>query len=92
MKKILILICLLTNVCLCVDAQFVYTCKNGSIDASIISLEFTQADKNELVNDLINPNGTYYYLGITLSDILASASMKYNCHAYAGYIFCSRKV
>jgi hypothetical protein len=61
----------------------VYTCKNGSIEAMIIPEEYSQYEKDQAIYSLVNPNGSLYPLGITSSNILAEATTKYNCHAYA---------
>lgn len=48
--------------------------------------ELNANEKASALASLINPNGQFYFLGITATDILNEASSTYNCHAYAWHL------
>ncbi len=64
----------------------VYTCRGGQIATIIPNRELNTNEKASALASLINPNGQFYYLGITASDIISEASSTYNCHAYAWHL------
>ena len=78
MKLIYIISCLLFLLCNATYAQ-VYTCKGGTVDATIRS-EFSQTD---IANANASANAQFAYLGMTFLD---NSSNTYNCHAYAWHL------
>ena len=64
----------------------VYTCKNGVIETIKPNRELNSQELADIDYNLFNPNGAYFSLGITKSDIVSAPSSYYNCHAYAWYL------
>ena len=68
-------------------ATHVYTCEGGRVAAGRLnSSDLSVQDKAAAIDDIINPNGAYYFLGIQPNDIIGDATSSYNCHSYAWYI------
>ncbi|MCL2651616.1 MAG: T9SS type A sorting domain-containing protein [Candidatus Azobacteroides sp.] len=64
----------------------VYTCKNGVIETMKPNRELNSQELEDIDYNLFNPNGAYFSLGITKSDIISAPTTYYNCHAYAWYL------
>jgi hypothetical protein len=93
MKKRILIFMVGMNLCsfLCAQINYsigsnVYTCKNEAIETIKPNRELNAQELSAIEYDLFNPNGSYFSLGITTSDIVAAPTSSYNCHAYAWHL------
>ncbi len=64
----------------------VYTCNGGAVATLVPNREMSDNEMSSIIDALISPNGQFYYLGITSSDIISGPSSTYNCHSYAWHL------
>jgi len=68
------------------DGPIVYTCRGGAIATKFPTRELNAQELAGIDYEFFDPNGYYYHLGITPSDIVGNYTAYYNCHAYAFHL------